>query len=93
MNTKRVSRIKSAELMSAVGAGFLGAGLALLWRDTLGAFAVPILVSGLVSHALGMYLKHRWEEALSPLPRWANALYWACWVLLAGLCVYIVVSQ
>jgi len=57
MNTKHVSRIKSAELMSIVGAGFLGAGLALLLRERLGAFAVPILVGGLVAHTLGVYLK------------------------------------
>ncbi len=92
MDTKYVSRIKSVELMSTVGAGLLGAGLALLFRERLGAFAVPILVSGLVAHALGMYLKHKWEEALSPLPGWINALYWACWALLAGLTVFIVAS-
>lgn len=53
MDTKRVSRIRLAELASAVGAGYLGAGLALLWRDKLGTFAVPILVSGVVAHGLG----------------------------------------
>jgi hypothetical protein len=91
MDTKHVSRIKSAELMSTVGAGLLGAGLALLLRERLGAFAVPILVGGLVAHTLGMYLKHQWEKAPNPLPRWVNVLYWACWVLLAGLTVFIVV--
>jgi hypothetical protein len=91
MDTKPASRIKAAELMSTVGAGFLGAGLALLLRERLGAFAVPILVGGLVAHTLGMYLKHQWEKALSPLPRWVDALYWACWVLLAGLTVFIAV--
>jgi hypothetical protein len=72
MSTKRVSRSKSAELTSTVGAGFLGAGLALLLRERLGAFAVPTLVGGLVAHTLGMYLKHQWEKAESPLPRAAT---------------------
>jgi hypothetical protein len=89
---KQVSRIKSAELISVLGAGFLGAGLALLWRERLGSFAVPILVSGLVAHALGMYLKHRWERSAMPLPRWVVTLYWACWAMLAGLVIYIVAS-
>lgn len=92
MDTKRVSRIKAAELMSAVGAGFLGAGLALLWRDTLGAFAVPILIGGVVAHGLGMYLKHRWERTAAPLSGWINALYWLCWAILMSVVLYIAAS-
>jgi hypothetical protein len=92
MDGSQASRIKSAELISGLGAGFLGAGLGLLWRDKLGSFAVPILVSGLVAHALGMYLKHRWERSTMPLPGWVGALYWVCWALLAGVVIYIVAS-
>jgi len=92
MDGKQVSRIKSAELISVLGAGFLGAGLALFWRERLGSFAVPILVSGLVAHAVGMYLKHQWELSTTPLPRWVIALYWLCWVLLAGLILFILAS-
>jgi hypothetical protein len=92
MDGKQVSRVKSAELISVLGAGFLGAGLALFWREKLGTFAVPILASGLVAHALGMYLKHQWERSTMPLPRWVVALYWVCWAVLAGLVIYILVS-
>ena len=92
MHGKQVSRIKSAELISVLGAGFLGAGLALFWREKLGSFAVPILVGGLVAHALGMYLKHLWERNTMPLPRLVIALYWACWAMLAGLVIYIFAS-
>ena len=90
MHTKQVSRVKSAELMSVLGAGLLGAGLALYWRERLGSFAVPILAVGLVAHALGMYLKHRWERATDPLPTWVIVLYWVCWALLAGLALYVI---
>jgi hypothetical protein len=64
----------------------------LFWREKLGSFAVPILVSGLVAHAIGMYLKHQWERSTTLLQRWVIALYWACWALLAGLTVYILAS-
>lgn len=77
--------------MSVFRAGFLGAGLALVLREKLGVFVVPILVGGLVAHTLGMYLKHKWEEGLGPLPQWVNALYWACCVLLAILTVFVIV--
>jgi hypothetical protein len=92
MDGKQVSRVKSAELISVLGAGFLGAGLALFWRDKLGSFAVPMLASGLVAHAVEMYLKHQWERATFPLPRWVVALYWACWAILSGLVIYILAS-
>jgi hypothetical protein len=92
MDGKQISRIKFAELISVLGAGFLGAGLALFWREKLGSFAVPILVSGLVAHALGMYIKHQWERSTKPLPLWVIVLYWLCWVLLSGLTLVILAS-
>lgn len=84
--------MKAAALASILEEGFSGAGLALFWREKLGSFAAPILVSGLVAHALGMYLKHQWERATTELPRWVIALYWVCWAILAGLVIYIFAS-
>jgi transcription elongation factor len=53
----------------------------------LGGLALPILAIGLVMHAWGMRDKHA-LEAGAPQPAWASLLYWACWVILAGLAVY-----
>ena len=42
-------------------------------------------------HAFGMWDKHRLETAAQPGDaRWAKALYWACWVLLAAVVVVLV---
>lgn len=86
------SRIKRAELLSSVGAGVLGAGIALLFSKALGPYATPILLVGLVSHAWGMFQKHKFESG-EPAPRvwWADALYWLCWASLALLLAIILV--
>ena len=84
------SRLKRAELLSGVGAGVLGAGLALLFARPLERYAVPLLLLGLISHGWGMYAKHRLEVADGvELPPWAAWLYWGCWVLLVGAGLYI----
>ena len=88
MHRPSMSRVKAAELLSVLGAAFLGAGLALLWADKLGSFAVPILVGGAVAHTLGMAVKHRLERGQSQ-PAWVRTLYWVCWITLAGLGVLV----
>jgi hypothetical protein len=69
-------RIKAAETMSVIGAGVLGAGIALQWRDRLGSFVVAFLLVGGGAHAVGMYFKHRWERDDEPRAYWIAALYW-----------------
>jgi hypothetical protein len=72
-----------AELLGSVGAGVLGAGLALLFRETLAAVAVPLLVVGGAMHVLGMYQKHHLDAAMAAAaPRWTT---WAYLGLLAAL--------
>ena len=97
MNTAHVvrdarlaSRLKLAELTSSLGAGVLGAGIGVLLAAWLGGLALPILAIGLVMHAWGMRDKHA-LEAGTPQPAWASVLYWACWLILAGLALYAVV--
>lgn len=88
----RQERIKLAELTSTVGAGVIGAGIALLLNAYLADLAIPILILGLVAHAWGMMDKHAIEER-TRVERvwWSIVLYWACWVALAALALYAVV--
>ena len=70
------AELKRADLLASVRAGVLGAGLALVLTDYLRAYAVPLLIVGLVSHAWGMYAKHRLELREGQLPeRWMG---WLC---------------
>ena len=57
-----LGRIKRAEVLSSVGAGVLGGGLALLLAQVLAPYAIPILLIGLLGHAFGMFLKHQLEQ-------------------------------
>lgn len=80
------SAIKRAELLSAMGAGALGAGAALLLERWIGTAGLPLLVVGAVMHGFGMYQRRKLEDLGQPArPAWENALYWGCWMLLAGV--------
>jgi hypothetical protein len=93
-NSEHIARIKRAELLSSVGAGVLGAGIALLLANMLARYAIPILLLGLISHAGGMFQKHGLEQQSESIRvRWADALYWLCWLALAALLLFIVVRQ
>ena len=88
------ARLKRAETTSAIGAGVLGAGIALLFASVLKSYTVPILVLGLVMHSWGMYDKHRLEaNAGAVRVWWVEALYWGCWVALVGLLVYVIATR
>jgi hypothetical protein len=83
------SRVKLAELSSAVGAGVLGIGIGALLSTWLRIFAVPVLLIGLLMHAWGMADKHRLEDA-TRRPAWSTALYWMCWLALAGIVIAVI---
>lgn len=88
------ARIKRAEFLSSVGAGVLGAGLALLAAAALQPYATAILLVGLLAHGAGMYRKHQLEQH-APTGRlwWAEALYALCWLALAALAGWIVLQE
>lgn len=84
------AQLKRADTTSSIGAGVLGAGLALLVPNRLAAHAVPILLTGLVMHVWGMYDKHRLESRAGAARLWwAELLYWGCWAGLLALVVYV----
>jgi len=85
------SAAKAADLASGLGAIVLGAGLALLVPDELRGFAIPLLVAGILVHGVGMSLKHRFETRERAPLWWELALFWLCWVCLAGLAVWLLV--
>jgi hypothetical protein len=95
MNTStHIARVKKAELLSSLGAGVLGAGIALLLPNQLAPYAIPILLIGLISHAVGMSQKHGLEQQDQVARiRWAEALYWLCWLALAVLLSWVVIRQ
>lgn len=89
-----IARVKKAELLSPLGAGVLGAGIALLLPNQLAPYAIPILLFGLISHAVDMSQKHglgQQGEAIRVW--WAEGFYWLCWLALAALLVLIIVRQ
>lgn len=89
-----VARMKKADLLSSLGAGVLGAGIVLLLANALAPYAIPILLLGLVSHSVGMSQKHGLEQQGEVVRVWwAEALYWFCWLALAGLLVFILARQ
>jgi hypothetical protein len=80
------SAMKKAELLSTMGAGVLGAGIALLLARWVGTAGLPLLIVGVAMHSFGMYQKRKLEDQGKPVrPRWENALYWICWMLLAAV--------
>src|SRR5262245_16174609 len=84
------ARLKSAELLSVAGALVLGVGLGAALSSFIGNAAVLLLVAGIASHGFGMLQKHRLEAEEGYAPAlWETALYWVCWVALAGVLLLI----
>jgi hypothetical protein len=84
--------IKSAELVSGLGAIVLGAGLALVAPQALRTYAIPLLIAGLLVHGTGMTLKMRLESREGPSLWWERALFWLCWACLLALGIWVAVG-
>ena len=91
---QKSSSLKKAELLSGIGAVVLGMGLGLFFSRFLTPYAAPLLIIGFMTHAWGMFDKHRLENASAAVRVWwAEALYWVCWIALFALAAYIAVAH
>jgi hypothetical protein len=89
-----MTRLKVAELTSGVGALVLGVGLGALFARWFAPAAGVTALAGVVAHAFGMWDKHRLEgQEHAPHERWVTVLYWACWLLLAGVVAFLIVGR
>lgn len=72
--------------LSAFGAGFIGLGAGLVLGIKSPAFGWPILVAGILTHAVGMmYLHRRRQGHGDEQPKWLEVAYWTCWVVLFAI--------
>lgn len=86
------SRLKQLDMLGGIGAGVLGAGIALLFAQWLQPFALPALTIGIVVHGWAMLEKNRAEREVQLVqPAWAVIAYWGCWALLLALMVYVLI--
>jgi hypothetical protein len=89
-----MTRFKLAELTSSIGALVLGIGLGGLFAPWIGPAAGVVVLAGVITHAFGMWDKHRLEAKTGVEGgRWVVALYWICWLLLAGLVAFLIVRR
>jgi hypothetical protein len=91
--SEKARRLKRASLLSSVGALTAGIGIGLMLPDTARPGTVPTLLVGLLVHGWGMLETHRLEGMSDAAqPRWAEALYWLCWLSMIGLAALIAVQ-
>jgi hypothetical protein len=89
-----MTRLKLAELKSGIGALVLGTGLGALFPHWFAPAAGLIALAGVVAHGFGMWDKHRLEaQAHVENEPWVIALYWACWLLLAGVVMFVFIRR
>jgi hypothetical protein len=89
-----MTRLKLAELTSGIGALVLGVGLGALFPQWFAPAAGLITLAGVVAHAFGMWDKHRLEAQIhAESTPWVGALYWVCWLMLAGVVIFVVVRR
>lgn len=87
MSVSDTAIAKKTDIAWGVGACAAGLGLGLLLPEQPDGLAFAVLAGGAATHAWGMWRKHSLERQPGPSPRWAEALYWICWLTLAGLAV------
>lgn len=88
---RNAKRLKQLELLGSLGAGVLGAGIALLFSRWLQPYFLAALIIGIAAHGWAMFAKGRLErQAHTPQPQWAIAAEWACWLMIIALILYVI---
>ena len=91
MNTTLRAR-KRADLLSITGAALAGAAVGAWLEALLRPWLLPLLVLGLLIHAVGMASRHRLDRAEGPIPAGWLWFYRLCWVLLAALVLWVALA-
>lgn len=86
MNTALRER-KRADLLSITGAALAGIGAGAWLADRISTVILPVFVSGVLAHAVGMAARHRMDRGNGPLPAVWQWLYVLCWVAIAAVLV------
>jgi hypothetical protein len=86
-------RLLYLETVSATAVLVLGLGLGALFATLLRPAAVALVITGGVVHGAAMVQRHRLEKmAAERVPWFREALYLACWLLLALLAAYLLIA-
>jgi hypothetical protein len=76
---------KRADLLSITGAAIASAAAGAWLSAAILPLGVPMLVAGLIAHAVGMSARHRLDRQDGPLPGALQMLYVLCWITIAGM--------
>jgi hypothetical protein len=94
MHSDDVALEKRIQLAASGGAALAGAGVGVLLAQALAPVAWGLAVLGIVLHAWSMVARrHAERRAGVRLPGWSVALFWACWIVLGGLAVWLVTAR
>lgn len=81
---------KRADLLSITGAAVAGVAAGAWLADAIRPLVVPVLLAGLLSHAVGMTARHRLDRQTGPLPVVWQRLYTVCWIAIAVVVLLVV---
>ena len=78
---------KRADLLSLTGAVVAGMAAGAWFADAIRPMFLPVLIAGVLAHAVGMTALHRLDRQAGPLPTVWQWLYNLCWIVIAALAV------
>jgi hypothetical protein len=88
-----MTKYKLSDLASTLGVLVLGTGIGAYFSQQLEPFALHLIIAGLVTHSVGMAIKHRIERTIhtagEKIPGWVDIVYWACWLLIIAFIAYL----